>query len=38
MGFHEGQVVQLPVSSHGDNIAFAPPDGFIAVLETLSAP
>jgi hypothetical protein len=36
--WHEGQVVHLPVSSQGDNIAFTPPDEFMAFLDTLGTP
>lgn len=36
--WHEGQVVRLPVTANGNQIAFAPPDEFVALPNTLAAP
>jgi hypothetical protein len=36
--WHDGNVVHLPVNADGNRIAFAPPDEFVALLNTLAAP
>ncbi len=36
--WHEGQVVHLPINADGKQITFAPPDEFVALLNTLATP